>query len=201
MEENSLEDSYEQVEQQYVGKEQVNAKHGDGEPLREGWGLVFIQHRTLGLQTIRAIHAAGVYIKRSICTGQTECFTSDLLWLHNSFTSQNCSVSTTKKVIPFLTSLTVNICGKIPKYDAVRLINCPAKNPVQPIVIVDEDALFGHAVRHHPDTQQEHEEEHIHHLEDKNVDISEYNNQFPVAPALISAQIMMGSLKKKTWME
>lgn len=49
MEEDSLEDSYEQVEQQYVGKEQVNTKHDDGEPLREGRRLAFIQHRTLWL--------------------------------------------------------------------------------------------------------------------------------------------------------
>lgn len=67
-------------------------------------------------------------------------------------------------------SPTVNISGEISKYDAVRLINRPAKDPVQPIVIVDEDALFGHTVRHHPDTQQEHEEEHIHYLEDKDKD-------------------------------
>ena len=46
---NSLEDGDEQVQQQYVGKEQVNTKHDDGEPLGEGWHLVFIQHRTLGL--------------------------------------------------------------------------------------------------------------------------------------------------------
>lgn len=37
MEENSLEDGYEQVEQQYVGKEQVDTQHDDGEPLWEGW--------------------------------------------------------------------------------------------------------------------------------------------------------------------
>lgn len=40
--ENSLEDGYEQVEQQYVGKKQVNTEHDDGEPLREGWCLTFI---------------------------------------------------------------------------------------------------------------------------------------------------------------
>lgn len=76
IEQNSLEDSYEQVEQQYVGKEQVNTNHNDGEPHGEGWGLVFIQHRTLGLQGIVAIHAAGVYVKRSICRGQRDCFLS-----------------------------------------------------------------------------------------------------------------------------
>lgn len=67
---NLLEDGYEQVEQQYVGKEQVNTEHGDGEPLGEGWRLVFIQHRTLGLQRIAASQAAGVQVKRSICTGR-----------------------------------------------------------------------------------------------------------------------------------
>lgn len=56
--EHSLEDSDEQVEQQNVGKEQINAKHDDGEPLGEGGHLVFIQHRTLWLQTICAINAA-----------------------------------------------------------------------------------------------------------------------------------------------
>lgn len=76
LDENSLEDSYEQVEQQYVGKEQVNTKHDDGEPLREGWCLVFIQHRTLGLQRIAAIHAAGIYVKRSVCRRHRGCFLS-----------------------------------------------------------------------------------------------------------------------------
>lgn len=70
VEENSLEDGYEEVEQQYVGKEQVNTKHDDGEPLGEGWCLVFIQHWTLGLQRISAIHAASFYVKRSICRQQ-----------------------------------------------------------------------------------------------------------------------------------
>lgn len=74
MEENSLEDGYEQVEQQDVGKEQVNTKHDDGEPLGEGWCLVFVQHRTLGLQRIGAVHAAGVDVKGSICRGQRDCF-------------------------------------------------------------------------------------------------------------------------------
>lgn len=72
LEEDLLEDSNEQVEQQYVGKEQVNTKHDDGQPLREGGGLVLIQHRTLGLQIIGAVHAAGVDIKCSICTGQRD---------------------------------------------------------------------------------------------------------------------------------
>lgn len=116
------------------------------------------------------------------------------------FTSQNCSVSTTKKVIPFLTSLTVNIVWKIPKYDAVRLINCPAKNPVQPIVIVDEDALFGHAVRHHPNTQKEHEEEHIRHLEDQNVDISEYNNQWHVRKVQWKIYFLEGDFYRATFL-
>lgn len=66
-------------------------------------------------------------------------------------------------------SPTVDISGEISKYNAVRLVNGPAKDPVQPIVIVDEDALFGHTVRHHPDTQQEHEEEHVLYLEDKDM--------------------------------
>lgn len=65
--ENSLEDSYEQVEQQNVGKQQVHTEHDDGEPLGEGRRLVVIQNGTLGLQTIRAVQAAGVYVKRSIC--------------------------------------------------------------------------------------------------------------------------------------
>lgn len=72
VEENSLEDSYEQVEQQYVGKEQVNTKHDDGEPLGEGRCLVFVQHWTLGLQRIDAIHAARVYVKCSICRQQRD---------------------------------------------------------------------------------------------------------------------------------
>lgn len=69
-EENSLEDSYQQVEQQYVGEEQVDTQHDDGEPLGEGRGLVFIQHRTLGLHTVGAVHAAGVDVKISICRGR-----------------------------------------------------------------------------------------------------------------------------------
>lgn len=68
----SLEDSYEQVQQQYVGEEQVDAEQDDGEPLGEGWCLVFIEHRTLGLQTIRAVHGAGVDVKRSIFAGKTQ---------------------------------------------------------------------------------------------------------------------------------
>lgn len=68
----SLEDSYEQVQQQYVGKEQVNAEQDDGEPLGEGWRLVFIEHRTHGLQTIGAVHGAGVDVKRSIFAGKTQ---------------------------------------------------------------------------------------------------------------------------------
>lgn len=79
--ENSLEDGYEQIEQQYVGKEQVNTKHDDGEPLGEGWRLVFIQHGTLGLQRIGAVHAAGVYVKRSICRGQ-DCFLCGNMYTH-----------------------------------------------------------------------------------------------------------------------
>lgn len=164
MEEDLLEDSNEQVEQQYVGKEQVNTKHDDGEPLGEGGGLVPIQHRTLGLQMIGAVHAAGVDIKCSICTGQRdERFARDDVGAL-FFTSQRQTKSSSLSSM----SPTVNISGEISKYDAVWLINCPAKDPVQPIVIVDQDALFGHTVRHHPDTQQEHEEEHIHYLEDKN---------------------------------
>lgn len=85
MQESSLEDSYEQVEQQDVGKEQVNAKHDDSEPLREGRGLVFIQHRTLGLQSIRAVHAAGLDVKCSICTVQTK--PGDIMMTQLSFTS------------------------------------------------------------------------------------------------------------------
>lgn len=64
--ENSLEDSNEQVEQQNVGKEQINAKHDDGEPLGEGGHLVFIQHRALWLQAICAINATRLYVKCSI---------------------------------------------------------------------------------------------------------------------------------------
>lgn len=64
---NSLEDGYEQVEQQYVGEEQVNAKHDDGEPFWEGWHLVVIEHGTLGPQRIAAIHGAGVDVEFSIC--------------------------------------------------------------------------------------------------------------------------------------
>lgn len=69
-EEHSLEDGYEQVEQQYVGKEQVNTEHDDGEPLRECWGLAFVQHGTLWLQRIGAVHTARVEVKSGICGGQ-----------------------------------------------------------------------------------------------------------------------------------
>lgn len=72
-------------------------------------------------------------------------------------------------------SLTVNICGEIAKYDAVRLINCPPENPIQPGVVVDEDALLCHTVRHHPNTQQKHEEEQIRHLRGGGKDTSMKN--------------------------
>lgn len=72
-------------------------------------------------------------------------------------------------------SLTVDICGEIPKYDAVWLIKHSAKDPIQPVVIVYKDALFGHPIRHHPDAQQKHEEEHVRHLEDRNMDTFELN--------------------------
>lgn len=68
---NVLKDGYEQVEQQNVGKEQVNAKHDDGEPLGEGGHLVVVQHRTLWLQTIRAVDAARLDVKCSICLGRS----------------------------------------------------------------------------------------------------------------------------------
>lgn len=85
-----------------------------------------------------------------------------------------------KKRYDLKTSLTINIWRKIPKYDKVRFINRPTDNPVQPILIVDEDALFGHTIRHHPDAQQEHEEEHIHHLEDKRENSSQNFSQWHV---------------------
>lgn len=72
--ENWLKDSYEQVEQQNVGKEQVNTKQDDGEPLGEGGHLVLIQHRTLWLQMICTVDAARRYVKRSICWSQTKGF-------------------------------------------------------------------------------------------------------------------------------
>lgn len=53
----------------------------------------------------------------------------------------------------FPSPLTVNICWDIPKYDEVWFVKSPPEDPIQPILIVDEDALFGHAVRNHPDTQ------------------------------------------------
>lgn len=64
-----------------------------------------------------------------------------------------------------LFSLTFKIFGEISKYNEVGLINSPTEDPVKPILIMDEDALFGNTVRHNPDTQHKHEEEHIHHLE------------------------------------
>lgn len=67
-------------------------------------------------------------------------------------------------------SLTINVRGHVPKYDEVRLVHRPPDNPVQPVLIVDEDALLGHTVCHHPDTQQEHEEEHVHHLDNRQTD-------------------------------
>ena len=72
-------------------------------------------------------------------------------------------------------SLTVDICGKIPKYNPVWLVKHSTENPVQTVVIVYEDALFGHAIRHHPDAEQKHEEEHIGHLKDKNT-----NTKLPI---------------------
>lgn len=61
--EDLLEDGDQKVEQKYIGEEEVNAQHDDGEPLREGRGLVLIQHRTFGLQGVGAVHAAGVQVK------------------------------------------------------------------------------------------------------------------------------------------
>lgn len=66
-EENSLEDGYEQVEQQNVGKQQVHTEHDDGEPLGEGRHLLLIQHRTLGFQRVGGVHAAGVHVECSVC--------------------------------------------------------------------------------------------------------------------------------------
>lgn len=137
---NVLKDGYEQVEQQNVGKEQVNAKHDDGEPLGEGGQLVVVQHRTLWLQTIRAVDAARLDVKCSICLGRS------VLGFRPRYLSIRQLHSTT-------VSLTVDVCGEIPKYDAVWLIKHSAKNPIQAVVIVYKNALFGHAIRHHPDAQ------------------------------------------------
>lgn len=166
----SLEDRYEQVEQQDVGEKQVNTEHDDGEPLREGWCLVFIQHGTLGLQRVGAIQGAGVYVKCSFCRGRRDYFLScDII---NSYTHKRrgidhliCELQLQLFFSP--SPLTVNISGEIPKYDEVWLVNGPADDPVQSIVVVDENALLGHTIRHDPDTQQEHEEEHIRHLKNK----------------------------------
>lgn len=83
----------------------------------------------------------------------------------------------TKKVLFFKVydsqnPLTVNIFRKLAKYDEVWLVNHPTDDPSQTIFIVDEDALFGDAISHHPDTQEEHEEEHVHHLEDRKAPIT-----------------------------
>lgn len=61
--------------------------------------------------------------------------------------------------------LTINVGGDVAKYDEVGLVYGPPENPLQSTVVVDQDTLLGYAVSHHPDTQQEHEEEHVHHLE------------------------------------
>lgn len=70
--------------------------------------------------------------------------------------------------------LTINIFWEISKYDEVRFVNRPSQNPAQPVVVVDQNSLFGHTVGHHPDTQQEHEEEHVHHLHKKHTWKSRY---------------------------
>lgn len=163
--ENSLEDSYEQVEQQDVGKEQVDAKHDDGEPLGEGGHLVVVQHRAFWLQVIRAVNGALLYVKHSICRDPDSRFS---LFLHHAADFQT---QPHRHTTP---SLTVNIRGKFAKYDAVRLVEDSTEDPGQAVVVVDQDALLGHAVCHHPDAQQEHEEEHVFHLEDnKNTDTLE----------------------------
>lgn len=110
---------------------------------------------------ICTIDAARFYVKRSICWSQTTGFP-------RFHTKLQCNSYTTL-------SLTVDICGKIPKYDAVWLIKHSAKDPIQPVVIVYEDALFGHPIRHHPDAQQKHEEEHVGHLEHRNMRTFELN--------------------------
>lgn len=67
-----LEDGDEEVEEQYVGKQQVNTQHNDGQPFREDWKVVIIQHGTLGLQCICAIHSAAVYTKLCVWITKTE---------------------------------------------------------------------------------------------------------------------------------
>lgn len=61
--------------------------------------------------------------------------------------------------------LTVYISGEVAEYDEVGLIDGSADDPVQSVFIVNQNALLGHAVRNHPDTEQKHEEEQIHHLQ------------------------------------
>lgn len=61
--------------------------------------------------------------------------------------------------------LTVYISGDAAENDEVGLIDGSADDPVQSVFIVNQNALFGHAIRHNPDTEQKHEEEQIHHLQ------------------------------------
>ena len=63
MEHYLLEDGNEEVKEQYVGKQQVNTQHDDGQPFREDWHIIVIQDWTLGLQRICAINTATVHGK------------------------------------------------------------------------------------------------------------------------------------------
>ena len=62
----SLEDGYEQVEQQYVGEQEVDTQQEDGEPLWEDGHMILIQHRAPGLQWVVPIHRAGAVVKLGI---------------------------------------------------------------------------------------------------------------------------------------
>ena len=61
-------------------------------------------------------------------------------------------------------SLTVNVVGDNPEYEEVGLVHHTPYYPAQPFLVVDYDALLGNPICHHPDTQQEHEEEQVLHL-------------------------------------
>ena len=57
--------------------------------------------------------------------------------------------------------LTVHVTGHLAEHGQIGLVDDRAEDPPPAVLILPEDSLPGHTEGHHPDSEEEQEEEHV----------------------------------------